>query len=82
MLKNLFKRKPSVDDPNPAVRKEVVERSKDLSRDKFAEIARTDADVETRKSALARVNSVDLYAEFLDHDQLGNFCRTKIAEKN
>ncbi|MYC25680.1 MAG: DUF349 domain-containing protein [Gammaproteobacteria bacterium] len=81
MLKNLFKRKPSVDDPNPTVRKEVVERSKDLSRDKFAEIARTDADVETRKSALARVNSVDLYAEFLDHDQLGNFCRTKIAEK-
>ncbi|MXZ56691.1 MAG: DUF349 domain-containing protein [Gammaproteobacteria bacterium] len=81
MLKNLFKRKPSVDDPNPAVRKEVVERSKDLSRDKFAEIARTDADVETRKSALARVNSVDLYAEFLDHDQLGTFCRTKIAEK-
>ncbi len=81
MLKNLFKRKPSVDDPNPAVRKEVIERSKDLSRDKFAEIARTDTDVETRKSALARVNSVDLYAEFLDHDQLGNFCRTKIAEK-
>lgn len=81
MLKNLFKRKPSVDDPNPTVRKEVVERSKDLSRDKFAEIARTDDDVETRKSALARVNSVELYAEFLDHHQLGNFCRTKIAEK-
>ena len=81
MLKRLFKRKPSIDDPNPAVRKEVVERSKDLSRDKFAEIARTDVDVETRKSALTRVNSVDLYAEFLDHEQLGTFCRTQIAEK-
>ena len=81
MLKNLFKRKPRVDDPNPAVRKEVVERSKDLSRDKFAEIARTDVDIETRKSALTRANSIDLYAEFLDHDQLGNFCRTKIAER-
>ena len=81
MLKNLFKRKPRVDDPNPAVRKEVVEKSKDLSRDKFAEIARTDSDVETRRSALARADSIDLYAEFLDHDQLGNFCREQIAEK-
>ena len=81
MLKNLFKRKTSVDDPNPAVRKEVVERSKDLSRDKFAEIARNDADVETRKSALARVNSVDLYAEFLDHDQTRQFLPYKDRRK-
>lgn len=81
MLKSLFKRKPRVDDPNPAVRKEVVKRSKDLSRDKCAEIARTDSDIETRKSALARADSIDLYAEFLDHDQLGNFCREQIAEK-
>ena len=81
MLKSLFKRKPRVDDPNPAVRKEVVKRSKDLSRDKCAEIARTDSDVETRRSALARADSIDLYAEFLDHDQLGNFCREQIAEK-
>ena len=81
MLKSLFKRKPSVDNPDPAVRKEVVERSKDLSSDKFAEIARADSDVEIRKTALARADSIDLYAEFLDHDQLGNYCREQIAEK-
>ena len=81
MLKSLFKRKPSVDDPNPAVRKEVIERSKSLTRDKFIEIARTDSDVETRKSALARVDSIDLYSEFLDHDHLGSFCREQLSEK-
>lgn len=81
MLKNLFKRKQSVDDPNPSVRKEVVKRSKDLSRDTIAEIARTDSDVEIRKSALERADSVDLYSEFLDHDQLGNFCREQLAQK-
>lgn len=81
MLKSLFKRKPSVDDPNPSVRKEVVQRSKDLSHDEFVEIARTDTDWEIRKSALARANSIDLYTEFLDHEQLGNFCRSQIAQK-
>lgn len=81
MLKNLFKRKPSVDDPNPEVRKEVVKQSTDLSHDKFTEIARNDSDIEIRKSALARADSIDLFTEFLDHEQLGNFCRAQIAEK-
>lgn len=81
MLKSLFQRRPRLDDPDPLVRLRALEEDQKLSVDDITRVARDDGDRKVRLSALKRVDSLDLYAELIDDDDLGKFCCKAISER-
>ena len=81
MLKNLFRRKPTIDHPNPIVRRRATNELKELDTKNFARIVREDTDLDVRLNALERAASLDLYIEFLDDDELSAVCAEKISQQ-
>jgi len=81
MFKSIFKRKPRLDHADPLVRQAALEQLNNLSFDDYSRVARTDDDLNVRKSALRKANSLDLYREFMDNELLSKFCCEYITEK-
>lgn len=79
MFKDLFRKKPTIDHPDPTVRKRATNELKELSATDFARIVREDSDLDVRMNALERAASLDLYIEFLNDDELGTVCAEKIS---
>ena len=81
MLKSLFQRRPRLDDPDPLVRLRALEEDQKLSVDEVTRVAREDSDRRVRESALKRVDSIDLYSELIDDEDLGKVCSQAISER-
>ncbi len=81
MLKSLFQRRARLDDPDPLVRLRALEEDQKLSVDEVTRVAREDSDHRVRLSALKRVDSIDLYSELIDDDELGKVCSRAISER-
>lgn len=81
MLKSLFQRRPRLDDLDPLVRLRALEEDEKLSVDEVTRVAREDNDRRVRLSALKRVDSIELYSEFIDDDDLGKACSQAISER-
>lgn len=79
MFKHLFKQKPSLDSDDPQIRIQAIEQSPELSTDTCTKIAREDTDLNVRKTALKRANSIPLFEEFLNHEALAKFCREEVS---
>lgn len=74
MLKSLFHRRPKLDHPDPEVRIRALNEDSKLTLEQYARIAREDQDVNVRKVALSKANSLELYEELLDEEQLSSIC--------
>ena len=81
MLKSLFQRRPRLDDPDPLVRLRALEEDQKLSVEEVTRVAREDSDRRVRVSALKRVDSLDLYSELIDDEELGKVCSQAISER-
>ena len=81
MLKNLFRRKPSINDPNASVRARAAAELPELGSADFERIVREDTDRHVRMNALHRADSLDLFVEFLDDKDLGRTCAEQISKR-
>ncbi|MCY4143651.1 MAG: DUF349 domain-containing protein [Gammaproteobacteria bacterium] len=75
MLKSFFQRRSKLDHPDPQVRIRALNDDPKLTLEQFAKIARDDRDLGVRRVALSKANSLELYEELLDEEELSDICR-------
>ncbi len=80
MLKSFFQRRSKLDHPDPQVRIRALNDDPKLTLEHFAKIAREDRDVGVRKAALSKANSLALYEELLDEEELSDICRKFLTD--